>query len=165
MSKSEVHYLTPEENHDESRMELLKSQVQGFDKSQLITFISQLETSWCLNCKGDRWIPLTNGFAQFYGPAELDTSGLPRELDIERVYDQHRRKQRALGEMLHRAVALEIAAEETLDINDNEFQIATRINRLIDMADDAYETVFRYSRQYERINFPTLVSSNPDSIT
>ena len=163
MSKSEVHYLNPDENRDESRLELLKSQVQSFDKSQLITFISQLETSWCLNCKGDRWIPITNGFAQFYGPAELDTCGLPRELDIERVSDQHRRKQRALGEMYHRAVALEIAEEETQDINGNEFQIATRINRLIDMSDDAYETVFRYARQYERINHPTLVCANPDA--
>ena len=163
MSKPEVHYLTPEENHDESRMELLKSQVQGFDKSQLVQFISQLESSWCLDCKADRWIPITNGFKQFYNETELDSCGLPRELDIERVYDQHRRKQRALGEMLHRAVALEIAAEETQDINGNEFQIATRINRLIDMSDDAYETVFRYARQYERINHPTLVCANPDA--
>jgi len=31
------------------------------------------------------------------------------------------------------------------------------------MADDAYETVFRYARQYERINHPTLVCSNPDA--
>lgn len=163
MSKPEVHYLIPEENRDESRMELLKSQVQSFDKSQLITLISQLETSWCLNCKGDRWIPITNGFKQFYNEAELDSCGLPRDLDIERVSDQHRRKQRALGEMYHRAVALEIAEEETQDINDNEFQIATRINRLIDMSDDAYETVFRYARQYERINHPTLVCANPDA--
>lgn len=163
MSKSEVHYLTPEENHDESRMELLKSQVQGFDKSQLVQFISQLESSWCLDCKGDRWIPITNGFKQFYNETELDSCGLPRELDIERVSDQHRRKQRALGEMYHRAVALEVAEEETQDINGNEFQIATRINRLIDMSDDAYETVFRYARQYERINHPTLVCANPDA--
>jgi len=163
MSKPEVHYLIPEENRDESRMELLKSQVQSFDKAQLVTFISQLETSWCLNCKGDRWIPITNGFKQFYNEAELDSCGLPRELDIERVSDQHRRKQRALGEMYHRAVALEIAEEETQDINGNEFQIATRINRLIDMSDDAYETVFRYARQYERINHPTLVCANPDA--
>jgi hypothetical protein len=163
MSKPEVHYLIPEENRDESRMELLKSQVQSFDKAQLVTFISQLENSWCLNCKGDRWIPITNGFKQFYNEAELDSCGLPRELDIERVSDQHRRKQRALGEMYHRAVALEIAEEETQDINGNEFQIATRINRLIDMSDDAYETVFRYARQYERINHPTLVCANPDA--
>ena len=163
MSKQEVHYLMPDDNNDEARLELLKSQVQNLNKEQLLTFISQLETSWCLNCKGDRWIPITNGFKQFYNEAELDSCGLPRELDIERVYDQHRRKQRALGEMYHRAVALEIASEESQDINGNDFQIATRINRLIDMSDDAYETVFRYARQFERINHPTLACADPDS--
>jgi hypothetical protein len=65
--------------------------------------------------------------------------------------------------MYHRAVAIEMAHKESLDINGNEFQVAVRINRLIDMADDAYETVFRYARQYERINHPTLVCSNPDA--
>jgi hypothetical protein len=163
MTKSEVHYLKPDDNHDEARLELLKSQVQSLNKDQLLTFISQLETSWCLDCKGDRWIPITNGFKQFYNEAELDSCGLPRELDIERVSDQHRRKQRALGEMYHRAVALEVAEEESQDINGNEFKIATRINRLIDMSDDAYETVFRYARQFERINHPTLACADPDA--
>jgi hypothetical protein len=160
---SSVHYIEQDGNHDESRLELLKNQVQNFDREKLIEFISQLETSWCLNCKGDRWIPITNGFKQFYSADDLDTCGLPRELDMERVGDQHRRKQRALGEMFHRSVALGIADEETQDINGNDFKIMTRINRLIDMSDDAYETVFRYARQYERINHPTLVCVDPDA--
>jgi hypothetical protein len=158
-----VHYLSPTDNHDESRLELLKNQVQSFDKDKLIEFISQLETSWCLNCKGDRWIPITNGFKQFYSADDLDSSGFPRDLDMERVIDQHRRKTRALGEMFHRAASLGISEEETQDINGNEFKIITRINRLIDMSDDAYETVFRYARQYERINHPTLVCVDSDA--
>jgi hypothetical protein len=158
-----VHYIEQNGNHDESRLELLKNQVQTFDKEKLTEFISQLETSWCLNCKGDRWIPITNGFKQFYSIDELDSCGLPRELDMERVGDQHRRKQRALCEMFHRAVSLGIAEEETQDINGNDFKIMTRINRLIDMSDDAYETVFRYARQYERINHPTLVCVDPEA--
>jgi Family of unknown function (DUF5906) len=158
-----VHYLKPDDDHREARMELLKSQVKNLDEPKLLEFISQLETSWCLNCKGDRWIPITNGFKQFYNEVELDTCGLPRDLDMERISDQHTRKQRALGEMYHHAVALGIAEKDSTDINGNEFQISTRINRLIDMADDAYETVFRYARQYERINHPTLVTSDPDS--
>ena len=152
-----THYLNPSDNNDESKLELLKNQVQTFDKDKLITFIGQLETLWCLSCKGDRWVPLTNGFKQFYRPYELDESGFPRDLDMERVTDQNNRKIKTLSEMYHRAVVLDIANEETQDINDNEFKIVTRINRLIEMADDAYEIVFRYTRQYERINHPTLV--------
>jgi hypothetical protein len=159
---SPVHYID-EGDHGESRLELLKNQVQGFDKEKLVEFISQLETSWCLNCKGDRWIPITNGFKQFYSAGDLDSSGFPRELDMERVMDQHRRKTRALGEMFHRAASLGVSEEETKDINGNDFKIITRINRLIDMSDDAYETVFRYARQYERINHPTLVCVDSDA--
>ena len=157
-----VHYID-EGDHGESRLELLKNQVQSFDKEKLVEFISQLETSWCLNCKGDRWIPITNGFKQFYSAGDLDSSGFPRELDMERVMDQHRRKTRALGEMFHRAASLGVSEEETKDINGNDFKIITRINRLIDMSDDAYETVFRYARQYERINHPTLVCVDSDA--
>ena len=157
-----VHYID-EGDHGESRLELLKNQVQSFDKDKLVEFISQLETSWCLNCKGDRWIPITNGFKQFYSAGDLDSSGFPRELDMERVMDQHRRKTRALGEMFHRAASLGVSEEETKDINGNDFKIITRINRLIDMSDDAYETVFRYARQYERINHPTLVCVDSDA--
>ena len=158
-----VHYLAPDVNVDEARLELLRSQVQSLDEEKLLEFIGQLETAWCLNRKGDPWIPITNGFKQFYAPDELTPQGLPRDLDMEKVSDQHKRKQRALGEMYHRAVALEMAGKESQDINGNEFQVSTRINRLIDMADDAYETVFRYARQYERINHPTLVCANPDA--
>jgi len=160
---STVHYLNPTDNHDETQLELLKNQVQNFNKEQLVTFIGQLETSWRLNCKSDRWVPITNCFNQFYRGDELDESGLPRDLDMERVGDMHRRKQRALGEMYHRAVALGISEEETPDINDNDFKIATRINRLIDMSDDAHEVVYRYTRQYERINHPTLVCADTDA--
>ena len=103
-----VHYID-EGDHGESKLELLKNQVQSFDKDKLVEFISQLETMWCLNCKGDRWIPITNGFKQFYSPEDLDASGFPRELDIERVIDQHRRKQTALKEMFHRADFLGIS--------------------------------------------------------
>ena len=125
MTKQEVHYLKPDEDHSEARFELLKSQVQNLDEPKLLEFISQLETSWCLNCKGDRWIPITNGFKQFYSETELDSVGLPRELDMERVSDQHKRKQRALGEMYHRAVALEVAEKDSLDINGSDLYLFT----------------------------------------
>lgn len=154
---SATHYLNPDDNNADSKLESLKNQIQNLDRDNLILFIDQLESKWCLDCKGDRWIPMSNGFKQFYRPDELDNGGFPIELDMERITDQNNRKIKTLSEMYHRAVTLNIVSEETLDINGNEFKIATRINRLIEMSDDAYETVYRYTRQYERINHPTLV--------
>ena len=150
-----VHFIEQDNNENETRLEILKTQVQNLSSDDIKTYITQLETQWCLNCIGDVWIPLTNGFKQFYQDDQLDEHGLPRDVDIERIVEQNKRKQRVLGELYHRSVALNIFDEETEDVNGNSFKISSRINRLIDMADDAYETVFRYSRQYDRINNPT----------
>jgi hypothetical protein len=158
-----VHYLSEDSDPAATRLEILKSQVQSLDAEQLLTYISQLESQWNLDRIGDPWIPLTNGFKQFYNPEQLDESGLPRELDIVRVADQHRRKRNVLGQMFHRARSIEILDQDSMDINGNEFKISVRINRLIDTEDDAYEMVFRYARQYERTNHPTYVPVNPDA--
>ena len=158
-----VHFIGQENDHNETRLEMLKSQVQNLNTDQMLTYITQLEAQWRLDQKGDRWVPLTNGFKQFYNDQELDETGLPKELDVERISEQHRRKQRVLGELYHRSVALGIFDDDSTDINNNEFKVSSRINRLIDMADDAYESVFRYIRQYERINHPTYVPVNPEA--
>ena len=157
-----VHYIDQETNENETRLEILKTQVQNLPPDDVIKYINQLEQTWRLDCRGDPLVPLTNGFRQFYQPAELGEHDLPREVDTERLAEQHKRKQRVLGELFHRAVALGIFDDESEDINGNNFKISMRINRLIDMADDAYETVFRYSRQYDRINNPTYVPVEKD---
>lgn len=159
----DVHYLSEDSDTSATRLEILKSQVQSLDAEQLLTYISQLESQWNLDRVGDPWIPLTNGFKQFYSPEQLNPSGLPLDLDIGRVADQHRRKRNVLGQMYHRARAISVSNEDSTDINGNEFKISVRINRLIDMEDDAYEMVFRYARQYERTNHPTYVPVNPDA--
>ena len=159
----DVHYLSEDSDTSATRLEILKSQVQSLDAEQLLTYISQLESQWNLDRVGDPWIPLTNGFKQFYSPEQLNPSGLPLDLDIGRVADQHRRKRNVLGQMYHRARAINVLNEDSTDINGNEFKISVRINRLIDMEDDAYEMVFRYARQYERTNHPTYVPVNPDA--
>jgi hypothetical protein len=82
---------------------------------------------------------------------------------MERVAEQRRRTMRVLGELYHRSVSLGVFDDDTVDVNENEFKVSVRINRLIDMVDDAYETVFRYCRQYERINHPTYVPVNPEA--
>ncbi len=158
-----VHFIEQEGNENEARLEILKNQVQDLDGTQLITFIGQLEKSWRLDQKGDPWVPLTNGFKQFYQDTDLDESGLPRDIDIERISEQNRRKQRVLGELYHRSVALGIFDDETEDINGASFKISQRVNRLIDMADDAFETIFRYARQYDRINNPTWAPIEKDT--
>ena len=159
----EVHYIHPESDQNESRLEILKSQVQGLTSEQLLTFITQLEKQWRLDCQGDPWIPLTNCFKQFYSETELNEVGLPKDLNAERIYEQNKRKQRVLGELYHRAVALNIFDHDSNDVNNNQYKVSVRINRLIDMADDAYEMIFRYTRQYERINHPTLIPVNSEN--
>ena len=158
-----VHFINEETDQNETRLEMLKSDVQNLSADQLMTFITQLEEHWRLNCKGDRLVPLTNGFKQYYHESELCSDGLPKEFDIECISEQHRRKQRVLGELYHRSVALGIFNDDSTDINQNEFKVSFRINRLIRTADDAYESVFRYIRQYECINHPTYVPIDPES--
>ena len=150
-------------DNNESRLELLKSEVQNYTEDQLLTCIIQLEKKWRLDCVGDPWVPLTNGFKQFYSEDQLTESGLPKELDIERISDKHRSRQQILGSIYHKSVALGLFDTDTMDVNNNEFKVSVRINRLIDIADDAYEMVFRYARQYERINHPTCIPINPEA--
>ena len=64
-------------DNNESRLELLKSEVQNYTEDQLLTCIIQLEKKWRLDCVGDPWVPLTNGFKQFYSEDQLTESGLP----------------------------------------------------------------------------------------
>ena len=157
------YFTNTETNAQETRLELISNKIQSYDEEQILTCITQFEEQWCLNCQGDRMVPLTNGFKRYYNSEQLDGSGLPIELDIEHVSEKHRRTQRMLGELYHRAKSLNIFDNETDDINGNEFKVSNRVNRLIDMADDAYESVFRYARQFERINHPTYVPINPES--
>ena len=150
-------------DENESKIAELSSQVQNLGADDLILFVSQLEVKWSLNRKNDSFVPLLNGFRQFFRPDELDESGVPSNIDMERVAEQRRRTMRVLGELYHRSVSLGVFDDDTVDVNENEFKVSVRINRLIDMVDDAYETVFRYCRQYERINHPTYVPVNPEA--
>ena len=158
-----VRYLEKQPDTDGAEMEILGNQVQELDEDRLLQYISQLESKWCLDCKGDRWVPIKNSFEQYYSPEKLDENGFPDDYDMDSVYSRKCRRHKILAEMLHRSVQLEIASKETIDINNDEFHVITRINRLIDMTDDAYETIFRHARQYERINHPTMVCSDPAS--
>ena len=151
---TEVHYLS-ESNVAESKLENMKSQVQNLTTDQLITYLNQLEEMLNLNRLGDPWVPFTSSFSQFFKTDELDQHGIPKEIDPERITEQNRRKNRLFSELYHHARALGIDEIETLDINNQEVKIISRINRLIEANDDSFETVFRYMRMYDRINHPT----------
>jgi hypothetical protein len=156
-------YISETANQDESKMELLKSQVHSLSEDDAISLLIDLENSWHLSRRNDATVPFKVGFEQFFRPDELDEAGYPKSIDIERIAAQHKRQLGMLGELYHRTVALAIFDDDSIDVNDAETKISARINRLIDMADDAYETVFRYTRQYERINHPTYTPLNPES--
>lgn len=159
----EVHYINQDSDQNESRLEILKNQIQSLDSENLTALIEQLEQQWRLDCRGDTHIPFKIGFEQFFRQDELDENHMPKSIDIGRVAAQNIRQQRMLGECYHLSVALGIFDEDSVDITGSEMKISSRINRLIDHVDDAYENVFRYARMYERINHPTYEPVNPDS--
>lgn len=158
-----VHFIEQENNENETRQEILKGQVQSLTPEQMSLHLGQIERKWSLDCKDDPWIPITNGFKIFYTEDQLDENGLPRDLDMDKVNRDYKNKKNHLGDLYHRSGALGIFDDETEDINGNTFKTAERINRLIDTIEDAYETVFRYYRQYNRINNPTYASVDNDT--
>ena len=86
-------YFNEQTNDNETLLEKIRDNIQNSDAEQILTYITHLEEQWCLNCQGDRMVPLTNGFKRYYSEDQLDASGLPVELDIECVCEKHRRTQ------------------------------------------------------------------------
>jgi hypothetical protein len=160
-----VHCLDPNANNQsEIELENKSKSIFELSESDLLLHIQCFEKQWCLDKKGDRSIPLKIGFEQFLSSGEKDELGNPLDIDIEQISEKHRKKIKLLGDYYHRAQAgLGIFDDDSIDINGNEFKVSVRINRLIDAVDDAYESVFRYVRQYERINHPTYVPSDPEN--
>jgi hypothetical protein len=163
----EVHTIdrdqTPEHAH-EIRMEVLRSEVNNLSPVQLEQSVGQLEEKMGLTCKGDRFAPLTNGFRQFFRDDELDSNGMPQNVDLDRILEQKRRLVNLFSELYHRSSELGVKDQATLDINGDEFRLSFRMMRLIETADDAYEIIFRYVRSFERINHPTCTAPVTDDV-
>ena len=70
-----VHYIDPNSDQNETRLEILKTQVQNLTNDQMVLYVSQLEKQWCLDRRGDEWIPIMNCFRQFFQENELNKSG------------------------------------------------------------------------------------------
>jgi hypothetical protein len=150
----DIHYIKPDSDQNESRLELLNSKVQDLDVDGLLTYITQLEEKYRINCRGDPWVPLTAPFKMFYNESELDQSGMPLDLNLERNAEQNKRTIRVLGELYHKATALDVAQTETEDINGDTFKVCKRISRLIDEAEDCFNYMRMYSKSYDRRNHP-----------
>jgi Family of unknown function (DUF5906) len=151
-----------EKHANEIRMEVLRSEVTTLTPERLEQFIGQLEEKMGLTCKGDRFAPLTNGFRQFFRDDELDSNGMPQNVDLDRIYEQKRRLVNLFSELYHRSSELGVKDNPSIDINGDEFRISFRLMRLIETADDAYEIIFRYVRSFERINSPTVTAMGGD---
>jgi len=146
-----------------SMSELISNTTQSLDEEQVLNRVSQFEKAFCFDCQGDKLKPFVMAFQLFSDHADLDSSGMPDEFDIVNVAERRKINRHVLCNLLHHAKQLEIYEDISSDINNNEFTVGSRINRLIDSYDDAYETVFRHIRQFERINFPTVVHVTPES--
>ena len=158
----EVHYINSDANPIESNMEILKTQIQNADSTQIIDLIEHLESEWCLDKKGDTHLPFKIGFEQFCRRDEMDASGVPLSVDVDRVSAQYRRQVDMLGQIYHRSFALNISDSATHDINKNEFTLSSRINRLIRVASASVRIIMSYTRIQEYVNNPTCMPGNTD---
>jgi phage/plasmid-associated DNA primase len=152
----------PPEHGKHIQMEILKSEVNQLDEESINTFITKIESQMGMASRGDRFVPLTNPFRQFFREDELDTSGLPCNVDLDRVMEQKRRLVQLFSELYHRSNELGITMNSSLDIHGDESTLGTRITRLIETAADYFEVVFTWVRIYERINHPNLVPIKGD---
>ena len=157
-----VHYINSEANPMESNMEILKTQIQNADSTQITDLIEHLESEWSLNKKGDTHLPFKIGFEQFCRPDEIDENGVPISIDVDRVSAQYRRQVDMLGQIYHRAFSLNISDSATQDINKNEFTLSSRINRLIRIASASVRIIMSYTRIQEYVNNPTCMPGNTD---
>ena len=149
----ETHYINHDANPTETNQVMWMNHIQGLNPEQLINLLTQLEDMWDIMRRDDEAVSFQLGFKNFFTPNELNhDSGLPMtSIDIESISAKHQRMNLQLGQLYHRANALKI-----LDLDDgDDMKISTRINRLIDQVDDAWQIVFRHTRIYERINNPT----------
>ena len=153
----EVHFIKQDANPMEAKMEILKTQIQNADSTDITSLIEHLESDWGLNKKGDPHWPLKIGFEKFFRKDELDANGVPISIDADRIYAQCRRQIDMLGQIFHRAFILDISDTATSDVNGHEFTLSSRINRLILMADYAENMIRSYNNTYGLINNPTTI--------
>lgn len=148
------------EKKNEVRTEVFKTSIQNMTPEQIHDFVSDRERKFNMNIRGDKCIGLTNCFIQFFNSDELDRNGFPKEIDLEKISEQHRRSQTLYIELFQHIRRTEISSLVTHDINGDEMRLVDRVNRLIQAHSDAYDQVLLYERQMNRINNPALVQED-----
>jgi hypothetical protein len=152
----------PPEHEHEIEMEILKSEVNQLNGEQIQKSITMWESDMGLTVRGDSFLPITKSFRIFFREDELDNSGLPCNVDLDKVLEQKRRFVKLFSELYHRSNEIGVCEESSKDINGDEFTVGNRITRLIETAADYFEVVFTWLRIYERINHPTLLPIKSD---
>ena len=156
-----THFISEDADQLQSNMEILKNTIQSLNSDELLQVLDDEEKMWDMGVKNNTSVPTELGYKKFFKPSEINpASGKPFRVDIEQISASHRRVISQMGQLYHRATALEISDYEP---NDDGLKVSVRINRLIEQVDDAFQIVFRHARIYERINNPTCIPTNPDS--
>ena len=156
-----THFISEDADQLQSNMEILKNTIQSLNSDELLQVLDDEEKMWDMGVKNNTSVPTELGYKKFFKPGEINpASGRPFRVDIEQISASHRRVISQMGQLYHRATALEISDYEP---NDDGLKVSVRINRLIEQVDDAFQIVFRHTRIYERINNPTCIPTNPDS--
>ena len=126
-----------------NQWEIDSAAIKLLNEDELLQHIAAFEHQFGLHMINDPRFPLTIGFKQYLTDDQRNEDGNPKptaDIDIEQIFEKHRRKIRKLGEFYHRATGIGIFGNTSNDINGREITVSLRINRLIDMVDDAYET-------------------------
>tara|TARA_B100000405_G_scaffold212609_1_gene150050 strand:- start:5966 stop:7921 length:1956 start_codon:yes stop_codon:yes gene_type:complete len=157
----ETHFISEDADQHQSNMEIIKNQIQTLDSEQLLSVLEDEEKNWGLQTKNNTRVSFELGYRKFFRPDEINLkTGKPFTVNLENVSTTHMRFITQMGQIYHRAVALEIDKYEP---EDDGLNVASRINRVIEQIDDAFQIVHRDTRIYERINKPTKVLIAPES--
>jgi len=133
------------------RMESDKMKISTWTVDRINTQLDSWENRAKLNCDNN-CVPLIGCFEIICRPEDLDESMIPMKVNVTQITEDHRRKQRQFVELLHHCNRNELLSIMSTDIKGEEFTIAYRINRLIQLYGDAYDQVILYNRQRTRIS-------------
>jgi len=155
-----THFISENAGHEEANSAMRTNEIKTFSDVEFKHFIDELEHMWKINEHNDQYLSYRIGYDNFFTKNELSEDGLPTSVNIETICTKYKNVRDGLCELYHRADTLKLLEFER---ENEDVKMATRINRLIDQVDDAWQIVFRNARIYDRVNNPTYVPINPES--
>jgi hypothetical protein len=154
---TEIYY--PQKNPDIvlSSNILINTSIERFNSEELLYFLCKLEKYFRLKSL-EHTNPFKLGYMFFCDSEELDENGLCKEFSYEKTNEKYTTSIQRLGTLFNRADTLGI-----LTMEDEDFTISRRINRIIDQLDDAWQIIYRYNRTVQRVEFPTWAEATVKS--